>query len=92
MLWILYILFINVITFGLFGEDKKRARQQKWRIPERTLLVLSIFGGSIGALLGMHIYHHKTRKWKFRIGIPVILILQLLVYFLFFGYSLEILL
>lgn len=74
-----YILLINIMTFLLFGEDKRRAGQQKWRIPEKTLLLFTLFGGSVGALLGMYVFHHKTRKGKFRVGVPGILILQFLI-------------
>lgn len=77
----IYIVLVNIITFLLFGEDKKRARQQKWRIAEQTLFFFALLGGSAGALLGMHIFHHKTHKWKFRLGIPVLLVLQVLIFF-----------
>lgn len=72
----LYLLAVNVIAFGAYGIDKRKAVKDKWRIPEKTLLLLAVFGGSIGALLGMHAFHHKTRKNKFRIGVPLILVLQ----------------
>lgn len=77
MIWGCYLILINVITYYMFGEDKKRAKQQKWRIPESTLLLLALFGGAVGALLGMHNFHHKTRKWKFRILVPMCLVLHL---------------
>ena len=72
----LYQLTINIATFSAFGADKRRARRESWRIPEKTLFLLSLLGGSAGALLGMRIFHHKTRKWYFRFGIPLLLILQ----------------
>ena len=72
----LYLLAINIATFSAFGADKRRARRESWRIPEKTLFLLSLLGGSAGALLGMRIFHHKTRKWYFRFGIPLLLILQ----------------
>lgn len=78
---ILYVIFVNLVTFLLFGEDKKRARQQKWRIAEQTLFFFALIGGSAGALLGMHLFHHKTRKWKFRYGIPLLLVFQVIVFF-----------
>lgn len=77
MLWGSYILLINIMTFCLFGEDKRCARQKKRRIPERTLFLLTFLGGAGGAFAGMHIFHHKTRKLKFCLGVPVILVLQL---------------
>ena len=67
---------LNIATFFLFGLDKARARRQKFRIPERTLFLLSILGGSIGALAGMQLWKHKTLHNTFRIGIPAILLLQ----------------
>lgn len=78
---ILYVIFVNLVTFLLFGEDKKRARQQKWRIAEQTLFFFALIGGSAGALLGMHLFHHKTRKWKFRLGIPLLLVFQVIIFF-----------
>jgi len=81
----LYIAGINLVGFLSFALDKGRARRNAWRIPEATLFLFAIFGGSIGSLLGMYVFRHKTQKRKFYIGIPVILGLQLLiaVYFLF---------
>ena len=67
---------LNIVTFFLFGLDKARAKRQKFRIPERTLFLLSILGGSLGALAGMQLWRHKTQHNSFRIGIPAILLLQ----------------
>ncbi|WP_346726122.1 DUF1294 domain-containing protein [Yeguia hominis] len=72
-----YLVLINGIVFVLFGVDKRRARRQQWRIPEATLLGFAALGGSIGALLGMRLFHHKTRHPKFFVGVPVILGLQI---------------
>ena len=55
-----YLIFINVVTFLVYGIDKWKAKQGSWRISEATLLILAVFGGSIGALLGMKVWHHKT--------------------------------
>lgn len=79
----IYIIGINVLTFLIYGADKWKARRNKWRIPEDTLIWLAIVGGSIGALLGMYLFRHKTHHKKFLIGIPVILLIQvfLLLYF-----------
>ena len=78
-----YLIGINVLTFLLYGIDKWRAQRDRWRIPEDTLIWLAIVGGSIGALLGMYLFRHKTKRRKFTIGIPVILAVQLvLAYFL----------
>ena len=75
----LYLLAINIATFSAFGADKRRARRESWRIPEKTLFLLSLLGGSAGALLGMRVFHHKTLHRSFRYGIPAILILQILI-------------
>ena len=72
-----FILGINVITFMVYGIDKLKAKKGKWRIPEATLLLLAIVGGSIGAWCGMKVWHHKTLHKKFRYGIPLILIVQI---------------
>lgn len=73
------LILVNAAAFLLFGADKWKARHGRWRIPESTLLLLAALGGSIGALLGMKIFHHKTRKPKFYLGIPAILILQVMI-------------
>lgn len=72
-----YLIGINVVTFLLYGDDKSRARRHAWRIPEKILLGAAVIGGSIGAMLGMSIFHHKTRKPAFYIGVPLILIIQI---------------
>lgn len=75
---IIYFILITAVTFAIFGIDKLKAKKSWWRIPESTLFILAIIGGSIGALLGMHIFHHKTLHKKFTIGIPAILVLQII--------------
>ena len=70
-----YVLLINLFAFSLFGIDKRKAVKRKWRIPEATLLTVAALGGA-GALLGMYTFHHKTRKPKFYIGIPLILLIE----------------
>ena len=72
-----YLLIINVVAFFLYGIDKLKAKHGKWRISELTLLLLAAAGGSVGAWAGMKIWHHKTQHWKFKIGLPLILVLQL---------------
>ena len=72
-----YLIAINTITFLIFGLDKLKAKKGKWRIPEMTLILLAIAGGSIGAWLGVKVWHHKTMHKKFKYGIPLILILQI---------------
>ena len=73
-----YLLIINIIAFALMRADKKRARANTWRIPEKTLFLSAILGGSIGAIVGMQVFRHKTKHWYFKYGMPAILILQLL--------------
>ena len=73
---IIYLITINIITFITYGIDKAKARKGAWRIPEKTLIGLAVAGGSIGALTGMSFFHHKTRKPLFKIGIPVILLIE----------------
>ena len=73
----IYIILINLIAFVVFGTDKRKARNGQWRVPESTLFILAIIGGSIGALLGMLVFRHKTKHRKFTIGIPLILALQI---------------
>ena len=72
-----YLLGINVLAFIIYGIDKYKARKAKWRISEATLLLLAVAGGSVGAWMGMRVWHHKTLHKKFRYGIPAILILQM---------------
>ncbi len=74
-----YLVLVNVIAFTAFGADKRRARKDRWRVPERTLFLLALLGGSLGALLGMRVFRHKTKHWYFRVFIPLILLLQLAV-------------
>ena len=83
---VIYLLAVNLLAFILYGIDKKRARNREWRISERTLIGIAVIGGCVGAILGMHIFHHKTRHWYFRYGLPLILIIQvLLAWFLYNG-------
>ena len=77
-----YLIAVNTLTFVVYGIDKWKAKQGSWRISEATLLTLAVIGGSIGALLGMKIWHHKTMHKKFKYGLPLILLAQIvLVYF-----------
>ena len=74
---IYYLLVINAVAFFVYGIDKLKARKGWWRIPESTLLLLALVGGSVGAWLGMKAWHHKTMHRKFQYGLPVIFLLQL---------------
>ena len=71
------LVIINVVTFFMYGIDKWKAKKSKWRIRETALLGLAVLGGSIGAWLGMKVWHHKTMHKKFRLGVPAIIIIQL---------------
>ena len=71
-----YLLAINAVAFIVYGIDKYKAKKAKWRISEATLLLMAVIGGSIGAWVGMRIWHHKTMHKKFKYGIPVIIIFQ----------------
>lgn len=87
--FLIYLLIVNAIAFLLMLIDKQKAKKKKWRIPEATLMGFAAIGGSIGALMGMYTFRHKTLHKKFTIGIPAILISQLaaaaaVVYFLYF--------
>ena len=76
---LIYLAAINTVTFFLYGIDKWKAKRTRWRVPESTLLWWAVFGGSIGALLGMKAWHHKTLHNKFKYGIPAILIAQIVI-------------
>ncbi len=71
-----YFIIVSVITFACFGIDKWKAANHKWRISEATLIGLCVVGGAVGGLAGMYLFHHKTKKPLFFIGIPLILIVQ----------------
>ncbi len=71
-----YLLTVNIVSFFLYGIDKYKAKKVRWRISEATLLMMAVIGGSIGAWIGMRLWHHKTMHKKFKYGIPVIIILQ----------------
>jgi len=75
MYWYLFV--INIVVLVVYGGDKLFAKLDKWRVPEKVLLLLALLGGSVGALLAMQIFRHKTRHFKFRYGVPVILLLQI---------------
>ena len=74
---LLYLLMINLIGFGMMWSDKKRAKWGKWRIPEQTLFIVTALGGGIGTIAGMYTFRHKTKKLKFTIGLPALVILEI---------------
>lgn len=71
-----WLIAINLVTFAVYGADKRRARRGAWRVPEKTLFLLPLLGGSVGALLGMWVFRHKTKHWYFVWGVPAILLAQ----------------
>ena len=73
-----YLIAVNLIGFALMGIDKYKAKKRAFRIPEATLFIVAIIGGSIGSIIGMYAFRHKTRHWYFVYGMPAILILQIL--------------
>lgn len=75
----IYVLVINLVLFAVMGIDKYKAHKGLWRIPEKTLFGLAIAGGSLGGILGMQVFRHKTKHLSFKIGFPAILVLQLAV-------------
>ena len=81
---VIYLLTINVITFLAMLIDKKKAEKGRWRIKESTLLTLALIGGSIGEVLGMYVFRHKTKKTRFFIGVPVMLVLQIILLIMIF--------
>ena len=81
----IYLIIMNIVGFLSMGVDKKRAKNGKWRIKEKTLFLVAIIGGSAGSVLGMNIFHHKTKHRVFAIGMPLILILQTIFILFLFG-------
>ena len=76
-LLLVYFISINIIGFGLMGFDKHKAKKHLWRIPESTLFIIAVIGGSIGSITGMYAFRHKTRHWYFVYGLPAILFIQI---------------
>ena len=77
-----YLIVVNILTFAVYGIDKWKAKQGSWRISEATLLMLAVIGGTIGALLGMQVWRHKTMHLKFKYGLPLILLAQIALMYL----------
>ncbi len=76
---VIWLVIINLVSLALFYSDKQRARKHQWRISEATLFLSALIGGSIGAIAGMYLFHHKTKHWYFVIGMPLILIAQIII-------------
>ena len=78
----IYLVGMNVIGFCIMGIDKYKAKKRAFRIPEATLFLVALIGGSLGCTLGMFTFHHKTRHWYFLYGMPAIFVLQLILTFI----------
>ena len=74
----LYLLCVNLSAFFLMGTDKRRAKKDRWRISEKTLFLPVVLGGGLGGILGMKVFHHKTKHWYFRLGFPAIFFAELI--------------
>ena len=74
---LIYLAAINVVTFFMYGIDKLKAKRSKWRVSEAALIWMAVLGGSVGAWLGMKAWHHKTQHKKFKYGLPLILLMQI---------------
>ena len=73
----LWVLFWSILDYVLMGIDKWKARRERWRVPEKTFFLVALLGGTLGAILGMYAFHHKTRHWYFKWGLSAILIAQI---------------
>ncbi|WP_406544353.1 DUF1294 domain-containing protein [Pseudobutyrivibrio sp.] len=82
-----YLVMMNALGLAIMGLDKKKAISNQWRIPEKTLFLVSAIGGSIGTLLGMYLFRHKTKHWYFVIGMPLILATHLVLGWLIYTKS-----
>ena len=78
LILLIYLAAVNLFGLIIMGVDKSRAKRRKWRIPEATLFLVAIIGGSVGSILGMYLFRHKTKHWYFVVGMPVILVLQII--------------
>ena len=81
---LIYLAVLNLAGFFAMFLDKQKAKRNKWRIPEKTLFLFALLGGSLGTTLGMRTFRHKTKHWYFKFGMPLILILQLSIFIYFY--------
>lgn len=81
--FIISVIILNLISFGLVGIDKFKAKHNKWRIKEKTFFAISALGGSIGVFVGMQTFRHKTKHLSFTLGIPIIILVQILIAYFF---------
>lgn len=73
---LLYLLLLSVFGFVIMGVDKWKAKKNRWRVPERTLFLVAFLGGALGSTIGMHYFHHKTKHWYFKYGLPALVLLN----------------
>ncbi|SDA48023.1 Uncharacterized membrane protein YsdA, DUF1294 family [Lachnospiraceae bacterium G11] len=78
LILLVYLVIINIIGFAMMGIDKKKAKKRSFRIPEASLFIIAVIGGSLGTIAGMYFFRHKTRHWYFVYGMPAILVLQII--------------
>lgn len=78
-IFLVYILIMNIAGLSVMGIDKSKAKHHAWRIPEATLFLVSFLGGSVGAWAGMYLFRHKTKHWRFVVGMPAIFIFHMLI-------------
>ncbi|MBO7386599.1 MAG: DUF1294 domain-containing protein [Lachnospiraceae bacterium] len=78
LILLVYLVIINIVGFAMMGIDKKKAKKRSFRIPEASLFIIAVIGGSLGTIAGMYFFRHKTRHWYFVYGMPAILILQII--------------
>lgn len=74
----IYLSAVNIAAFSIMGIDKHKAQRKKWRVSEKSIFILGLMGGALGVLLGMNIFHHKTKHLKFTLGIPAVLVLNII--------------
>jgi len=79
LLFAAWLVLVSIVAFVLMAIDKKKARAGAWRVPEKTLFIIALLGGGVGGWLGMKVWHHKTQHWYFRLGFPLIAIVQIAV-------------
>ncbi|MEZ5335774.1 MAG: DUF1294 domain-containing protein [Methanolobus sp.] len=83
LIFFAYLLLVNIVAFALMGIDKRKAKRNEYRLPEKTLFMWAIAGGSVGSIIGMYFFRHKTRHPSFQIGMPLILMVQIYICFRF---------
>lgn len=74
---IIYLIIVNIVGFAIMGIDKRKAIKRSFRVPEATLFIIALIGGSLGSIIGMRVFRHKTRHWYFVVGMPAILLIQI---------------